>query len=646
MKQSGGKKILIPAYKDMDPYDLPEEFSHLQAQDMSKLGFMQDLIRGIKKLAQTEASAPTPIRETVVVNTSSNANVAPLLERAFLYLEDGNWESADEYCEKVLDLEPKNARAYLGKLLAELNCYDQASLRDKDEPFDDSDNYEKIMRFGDAALRKQMEDDIASIEERIEQAEREKEKVERYEFAINAMNTANTEDAFKKAAEQFAAISGFLEADAKKVECQELAEITRKQKIYNNAQTKQKKDTITTLEQAIQLYTSIPDWKNANEQALICQSRIVAIKAEQEYSYAEEQRCQALIAEYETQIAELHAQCQHSQQSAMQKELEIVQLQTQRKGLGLFDGKRKKEIDVKISLLKSELQELIDCTGTQQKDILDKRYQCAQSLKNNTLYTAAIVYFNELKGYKDSEEQIRNCNTAIAEQTQNRENESKYNYAIMLLDTGIIIEAYEALRALNGYKNSAELADSIYRKYKIEKLNHPKVGDCVFFGAYKQLGANAKDLQNIEWIVLDVQDGRALVISKYALECRRYNNHKGIIAWETCTLRSWLNNSFIRVAFSAAEQARIPTVQVSADNTYYGNATLDRIFLLSINEVKKYLGSYNERSIRNLKWWLRTPSSSQEYAFLVKEGGGISECYATCDTVAVRPALWIDLTKE
>lgn len=48
------RKCSFPAYKDMDPYDLPEEFSHLQAQDMSKLGFMQDLIRGIKKIAQAE----------------------------------------------------------------------------------------------------------------------------------------------------------------------------------------------------------------------------------------------------------------------------------------------------------------------------------------------------------------------------------------------------------------------------------------------------------------------------------------------------------------------------------------------------------------------------------------------------------------
>lgn len=51
VKQAKGGKILIPAYKDMDPYDLPEEFSHLQAQNMNKLGFMQDLLRGIKKLS-------------------------------------------------------------------------------------------------------------------------------------------------------------------------------------------------------------------------------------------------------------------------------------------------------------------------------------------------------------------------------------------------------------------------------------------------------------------------------------------------------------------------------------------------------------------------------------------------------------------
>ena len=90
---------MIPAYKDMDPYDLPEEFSHLQAQDMGKLGFMQDLIRGIKKIAQVEAPKAPVVKETVVSAPTANSNIAHLLKRAFMFLEDGDWNSANEYCE-------------------------------------------------------------------------------------------------------------------------------------------------------------------------------------------------------------------------------------------------------------------------------------------------------------------------------------------------------------------------------------------------------------------------------------------------------------------------------------------------------------------------------------------------------------------
>ena len=76
--KNGEKKILIPAYKDMDPYDLPEEFSHLQAQDMGKLGFMQDLIRGIKKIL----GADEKNKETVVIQQSNtSSNVSTLLKR-------------------------------------------------------------------------------------------------------------------------------------------------------------------------------------------------------------------------------------------------------------------------------------------------------------------------------------------------------------------------------------------------------------------------------------------------------------------------------------------------------------------------------------------------------------------------------------
>jgi len=149
------KKILIPAYRDMDPYDLPEEFSHLQAQDMSKLGFMQDLIRGIKKIV--EASKPAVIKETTVVTTApAGSDVAPLLRRVFLFIEDGDWSDANEYCEKVLDIYPECAEAYLAKLMIDLKIRKRELLGETYGNFESNSNYLKAIRFGDEAMRAEL----------------------------------------------------------------------------------------------------------------------------------------------------------------------------------------------------------------------------------------------------------------------------------------------------------------------------------------------------------------------------------------------------------------------------------------------------------------------------------------------------------
>ena len=204
--RGGAKKVLIPAYRDMDPYDLPEEFSHLQAQDMSKLGFMQDLIRGIKKLTEVDKPAA---RETVVVQETT-ANTAPLLKRAFIFLEDGDWDSADEYCEKVLDLDPECAQAYLGKLMADLRVRKVDDLANCEQPFDDKDNYRKVMRFGDETLRDTLEDYITHINDRDENAR----LTGIYNDAANAMSRADSEDAYRSAADKFKSIPDFKDADA------------------------------------------------------------------------------------------------------------------------------------------------------------------------------------------------------------------------------------------------------------------------------------------------------------------------------------------------------------------------------------------------------------------------------------------------
>lgn len=518
--KNGAKKMLIPAYKDMDPYDLPEEFSHLQAQDMSKLGFMQDLIRGIKKIAQADTPKTTVVKETVI--SGGNANTAPLLKRAFMFLEDGDWNSANEYCEKVLDIDPENASAYLGKLMAELHIKKQEGLKDQAEPFDHSNNYQKAIRFADEKLKSTLTGCIEYIHTRNENA--------------------------------------------------------RLDGILSEGKAKMTGEIISNYKSAIKLFESISGWKDADEKIYACQKKIEEIKAKEEAARLERER-QAEIA---------------------RKEAERI-------------AKRNK----KIAII-------------------------------TTPIVCAIIAF------------IIVLNTVIIPN-------SKYNAAITLMDAGNVIEAYEALVALDGYKDSEDKANSIYDKYKVEKLKVAKAGDYVFFGAYEQDNDISNGKEYIEWLVLEVKDGKALVVSKYALDCQQYNTSYADVTWETCTLRKWLNNAFINAAFSADEKAMIPTVTVSADknpdySTNPGNATQDQVFLLSITEVNKHFssdgarqckpsdyavanGAYVNSSNGNCWWWLRSPGGGQLTAAFVNRDGGVNEGGNGVGSVipAVRPALWIDL---
>ena len=174
--KSGARKTLIPAYRDMDPYDLPEEFSHLQAQDMSKLGFMQDLVRGVKKLLSSGTSASKSTITSTAPSVSAGGELAPLLKRVFMFLEDGDVKSANEYCERVLDIDPENARAYLGKLMAECRACRMEDLQNCRQPFDGSGNYNKILRFAEPKLIETLKGYIAHINERNEHDRLERER--------------------------------------------------------------------------------------------------------------------------------------------------------------------------------------------------------------------------------------------------------------------------------------------------------------------------------------------------------------------------------------------------------------------------------------------------------------------------------------
>ena len=163
------KRLLIPCYRDMDPYDLPEELSMLQSQDMSKIGFMQDLLRGVQKVMQQPTSAPQVVRvETATVETNA-PGVTSLLKRAALFLEDGDTASAREYYDRVLDIDPECAEAYMGKVCAETGCRKESDLGTLNYCVDMRGDWQKAVRFASAAQKQKYEGYMASVRARVEE---------------------------------------------------------------------------------------------------------------------------------------------------------------------------------------------------------------------------------------------------------------------------------------------------------------------------------------------------------------------------------------------------------------------------------------------------------------------------------------------
>lgn len=135
--------------------------------------------------------------------------------------------------------------------------------------------------------------------------------------------------------------------------------------------------------------------------------------------------------------------------------------------------------------------------------------------------------------------------------------------------------------------------------------------DTVTFGSYPQSDASGNTKELIEWIVLDRQGDKTLLLSKYILDCKCYNNKFEDVTWETSSLRNWLNSDFYDNAFNGSEQEKIQTTNVITNNNIFrgtkgGNNTQDKIFSISIEEVRRYFGNGNQTATTK-KWsysWL------------------------------------------
>ena len=267
--------------------------------------------------------------------------------------------------------------------------------------------------------------------------------------------------------------------------------------------------------------------------------------------------------------------------------------------------------------------------------------------------------------------------------------ESHYNLALQLMSHGNYQKAVEEFGKIKDnllykdvdslLKNNDSLSEEATRAARIASCRN--VGNYVTFGTYPQ-SASGTDSTPIEWLVLeyDVTKNRTLLLSRYGLDVKPYNEINVAITWEKCTLRSWLNEEFINKAFTVGEQKEILITSVdnsnkqgySKWNTKGGNNTQDKIFLLSIAEAIKYVGIiYHDRNNTEYcvaptayalqagaktsdsnktedgtaaGWWLlRSPGIAWDFVANVCPDGSLGSYYINNANYVVRPALWINL---
>lgn len=547
------------------------------------------------------------MKETVVLGRETS--VAPLLKRVFMFLEDGEWDRADNFCEQVLNQEPENAQAYLGKLMAELHVKRQEDLSNCELPFNNSNNYKKAVRFGGDKIAKMLSGYIDQIKERNENA-----RVNGiYDGAVNAMDLADNEETYKSAAEMFKTIPGFKDADYLAEMCLDRAEVCRKDVIYASARSQMTGNAVSGYEAAIKTFSTISGWKDTDEQIYICQRKIEEIEAKEEAARLERER----QAEQKRIAAEKAAK------------------------------KRKRTIAIVTPIIVACIAFAILLTTV---IIPKQKLNKAIELLNSGDYETAYVLLDEIGN-----------NDVIKS--------SKYEKAVAMVNSGNYDTALILLEGLN-YKDSADYIEKCYiGKFGEENYNLIKnvtVGDTWKFGSYEQDNKIENGKEEIEWIILEKDEMSLFLISKYALDCQLYNSSSKNVTWETCSLRKWLNETFLNDAFSLEEQNSIIDYTVIADSnprysTSPGKNTTDKVFLLSINEVNKYFSSNSARQCQGTEycyeqgankakngncWWrLRTPGRYSNHAAIVSYDGSIlNDGYnVKYDYDAVRPALWINL---
>ena len=231
------------------------------------------------------------------------------------------------------------------------------------------------------------------------------------------------------------------------------------------------------------------------------------------------------------------------------------------------------------------------------------------------------------------------------------------NEKLAALKLGTIVADNGVIKAETNKDSIKDNEKIIENCFKMPTHNY-RYGDIIKFGSL--------DAMPIEWQIIQVKGNELLVLSKYGIEAKAYHSKSGTVTWETSTIRQYLNNEFLSRCFDIKEQKLIQTTSVKTNDNVLtevsgGKDTSDRLFLLSIDEVKmmfnsdqarkchvtesaKNNGAFADANTGTGWWWLRTPGEKDIYAAYVSADGVIVKggCYTGSSRGLLRPAMWVD----
>ncbi len=702
MHNGDAHKYLIPCYKDMDAYDLPEEMLSYQCQDLNKLGYMQDLTRGLDKIFG---------KDKVVIEQVPKRTLNAF-GRIEMLLEQGDRNKAKEIIENLLNEDYTNSKAYLYSLIIELNLKKEIDLEKLDKPLTTYQNYQNAMKFASNDYKKVLESYNNKILENIENIKKE----EIYKEADKDKRNQNYDYTIKL----YSKIKDYKDSNKQIEICNEEI-VNKKEKLYNESIKEAEKENY---DKALSLLNKLQNYKDAKE----LYNKYVELKEKENIYRKAEYHAQEKTINCYTHAIYLLLKINNYKDSELliEKYKEEIKKIKDKKAIQKDKTIKTFKISTLVSVILISLIILITSLI-----IPTINLNKARSLINEGSLTESEEILTNLDGFGDSENllEILYVQELINESnfTQIKENLDKIGVNINIVyDTtgGILLEE-------NGEIIASKDGNTFYGwtieeyKFLCDKNNYlanfvlkanwkPYIldNDIIYFGEYpqskvtnellinnlsnititnengyieydgneyKEYNDNYYLVEPIKWKILETNNNSYKLVSDLILDKQEFYssfssrtiNGNTIYPnnYEYSNIRAWLNNDFINTAFNTEEKNIINeslvdnSASTTKENTnkYACNNTNDKVYLLSYKDVtEKYFTNSGERKAIVTDYakdkgvyeytglgnfWLRSPiyfDNSYNVYYVNYYGSVFNDCCIN-SYIGARPALEIKI---